>query len=354
MKKKLPAFIIIILAIRTCFIFGEVKVCVLPFTTENEETEKSYALTDGIARLLVGELKNTKRINAVDYDIMVAYLYESYMDTDYKSLATNTTLAIDMLSEVFGVEYIITGSIDTFSSSTNRGKEKASVGYTIQIIDVLLKESIAEITVSDTKEKAFKGKLIKSDDAYFYETALGIATKQSLSKAAKETVYNLNYPKLRAFIIRVEDKTIYINAGSENNVSVGDILNVYNFDIILGKENPGIIETESIDNTENGEKKIIRYKSDMLRRYLFSKEEISYAGMCKITKVYKNYSIAEIYNIDQNAERLKETSQSGNALQENPQAKENKQAEKTFDPKLLMIAISREDFAEKKIDKNSN
>lgn len=352
MKKKLLAFIIIILAIRTCFIFGEVKVCVLPFTTKNEETDQSYALTDGIARLLVGELKNTKRINAVDYDIMVAYLYESYMDTDYKSLATNTTLAIDMLSEVFGVKYIITGSVDTFSSSTHRGKEKASVVYTIQIIDVLLKESIAEITVSDTKEKAFKGKLIKSDGAYFYETALGIATKQSLSKAAKEIVYNLNYPKLRSFVIRVENKTIYLNVGSENKVSVGDILNVYNVNIILGKENPEIIETKTIDNTENGEKKIIRYKSDMLRRYLFSKEELSYVGMCKITKVYKNYSIAEVYSIDKNTDHAEKTSQSKNELQENPQSENNKQVAKTFDPKLLMIAISQEDFAENKIDKD--
>ena len=364
--KKLYPYVIFFIAITTftnSFLYSKDIICVLPFVLDqkvslqyeeesiiliNENTNQiistvdKYASVDGIPRLLVNELNESKRFLTIDYDMLVALLHEADMDTPYTSFATNIQKSSEIFENVFAAKYIISGEIKKFNSVLSEDKitESSEVEISINLIDIKTNKIIETIVESSSIEALYRGQEHLSHDAYFSETALGKATQNVLSKIVNKIIDKLNYPVLEATVTRVENDGFYINIGKKLDIKTNDIFDIYkytfmfdgtnndkytnilsncsNYSIIGNISNTIDATPETITNKE-GE---VRYTSDMLKGYLKSIIISEYVGKAQVIEVYENYSKLKVYNID-----------------ESKNSNESKNNNNNFQVELLMKAI---------------
>lgn len=302
----------IILILFTAINLQAITISILPFTSTNEYWITNYAVDDGIPRTLENTLIETHSFNITDYDLLISY-FASYEEVySYKTLATNLKIAAEFVKETFNTDYVITGEVIDFSLRQG-GKDTATVAIKINLIDVNNLKKVNVFTNMATFTLPNNSKVYKSEDAMFYETALGGASTVACSKIANDIANYLKNPPLSGIITRIEDNNIYINLGKKNKISIGDTFDIYKIERIVELPNK-IEDAYSITNTSNILKKYtnenkmpydpykavrtneegdIWYTSETLYKYRFFKKVETFITSATVIELSDNFAILE-------------------------------------------------------------
>ena len=209
-----------------------VKVTVLPFLSEEKEWIDEYMVDDGMPRAFEISLKNTHMFDVSDYDLLISYFasYDNVMD--YKALSTNITVASDFIKETFESDYLITGEVLDFNLKQG-GKDTANVEFKVNLIDINTLEIVKTFTNSASYVLHGNSVVYNSEDALFYESALGWASILAFNNIANEISEFLKIPPLIGTVTRVENSKIFINLGKRNNIKIGDEFGIYRLERYL-------------------------------------------------------------------------------------------------------------------------
>lgn len=209
-----------------------VKVTVLPFLSEEKEWIDKYMVDDGMPRAFEISLKNTHMFDVSDYDLLISY-FESYDNVvPYRSLSTNLTVASNFVKETFESDYLITGEVIDFTLKQG-GKDTANVEFKVNLIDINTLKIVKTFTNSASYVLHGNSPIYNSEDALFYESALGWASIVAFNNIANEISEFLKTPPLIGTVTRVEDNKIFINLGKRNNIKIGDEFGIYSVEKYL-------------------------------------------------------------------------------------------------------------------------
>ena len=209
-----------------------VKVTVLPFLSKDKEWIEKYMVDDGMPRAFEISLKNTHMFDVSDYDLLISYFasYDNVMD--YKALSTNITVAANFVKGTFESDYLITGEVLDFSLKQG-GKDTANVEFKVNLIDINTLKIVKTFTNSAGYILPGNSPIYNSEDALFYESALGWASILAFNNIANEISDFLEIPPLIGTVTRVEDNKIFINLGKRNNIKIGDEFGIYSVEKYL-------------------------------------------------------------------------------------------------------------------------
>ena len=209
-----------------------VKVTVLPFLSKDKEWIEKYMVDDGMPRAFEISLKNTHMFDVSDYDLLISYFasYDNVMD--YKVLSTNITVAANFVKGTFESDYLITGEVLDFSLKQG-GKDTANVEFKVNLIDINTLKIVKTFTNSAGYILPGNSPIYNSEDALFYESALGWASILAFNNIANEISDFLEIPPLIGTVTRVEDNKIFINLGKRNNIKIGDEFGIYSVEKYL-------------------------------------------------------------------------------------------------------------------------
>ncbi|MEI0620424.1 hypothetical protein [Brachyspira pilosicoli] len=209
-----------------------VKVTVLPFLSKDKEWVEKYMVDDGMPRAFEISLRNTHMFDVSDYDLLISY-FESYDNVmDYKALSTNITVASDFVKDTFESDYLITGEVLDFNLKQG-GKDTANVEFKVNLIDINTAKTVKTFTNSASYVLPGNSVVYNSEDALFYESALGWATILAFNNIANEISEFLEIPPLIGTVTRIEDNKIFINLGKRNNIKIGDEFGIYSVEKYL-------------------------------------------------------------------------------------------------------------------------
>lgn len=209
-----------------------VKLTVLPFLSEEKEWIDEYMVDDGMPRAFEISLKNTHMFDVSDYDLLISY-FESYDNVmDYKALSTNIAVASDFVKDTFESDYLITGEVLDFNLKQG-GKDTANVEFKVNLIDINTAKTVKTFTNSANYVLPGNSVVYNSEDALFYESALGWATILAFNNIANEISEFLEIPPLIGTVTRIEDNKIFINLGKRNNIKIGDEFEIYSVEKYL-------------------------------------------------------------------------------------------------------------------------
>ena len=209
-----------------------VKVTVLPFLSKDKEWIEKYMVDDGMPRAFEISLKNTHMFDVSDYDLLISYFasYDNVMD--YKALSTNITVAANFVKGTFESDYLITGEVLDFSLKQG-GKDTANVEFKVNLIDINTLKIVKTFTNSAGYILPGNSPIYNSEDALFYESALGWASILAFNNIANEISEFLKIPPLIGTVTRIEDNKIFINLGKRNNIKIGDEFGIYSVEKYL-------------------------------------------------------------------------------------------------------------------------
>ncbi|WP_302279269.1 hypothetical protein [Brachyspira pilosicoli] len=209
-----------------------VKLTVLPFLSEEKEWIDEYMVDDGMPRAFEISLRNTHMFDVSDYDLLISY-FESYDNVmDYKALSTNIAVASDFVKDTFESDYLITGEVLDFNLKQG-GKDTANVEFKVNLIDINTAKTVKTFTNSASYVLPGNSVVYNSEDALFYESALGWATILAFNNIANEISEFLEIPPLIGTVTRIEDNKIFINLGKRNNIKIGDEFGIYSVEKYL-------------------------------------------------------------------------------------------------------------------------
>lgn len=209
-----------------------VKVTVLPFLSKDKEWVEKYMVDDGMPRAFEISLRNTHMFDVSDYDLLISY-FESYDNVmDYKALSTNIAVASDFVKDTFESNYLITGEVLDFNLKQG-GKDTANVEFKVNLIDINTAKTVKTFTNSASYVLPGNSVVYNSEDALFYESALGWATILAFNNIANEISEFLEIPPLIGTVTRIEDNKIFINLGKRNNIKIGDEFGIYSVEKYL-------------------------------------------------------------------------------------------------------------------------
>ncbi len=318
-------------------------------SSEAKKIVDKYSVIDGIPRLLVDEINSSKMLLGINYDMMVALFNEADMDNPYTTFSTNIEAASQILEDVFAAKYIVYGEVKKFNATLNKNEtmENAHVEIVINLLNLHTKETTTLEISRDNVSHEYRGQMYMVHDAYFLESALGIATVNILDEVVDVLIAELETPPLEATIIRIDNDRystkFYINMGKSKGVVENDVFDIYQQTFLFtGTNNAqyqniisniGIYST--IGNTtskylENRPETItnaieeVRYTSDMLADYLRSITINEYVGKAIVVKAYENFSEMEVYikesiaaEESENSNKSDEKDDGGSAQNEN-------------------------------------
>lgn len=329
---------------------GCITLTVLPFKSQNTNWITEYSVDDGIPRMLADMLTLTHRFEVTDYDILISY-FSSY-DTvlPYTSLSTNIDIACNFALESFNSDYVISGDVTKFDFS-RADKDTANVEFKINIIDCKTKNIVKTLTAEGNHSLPKESGVYKSEDAFFNESALGKASIEALSILSKDISIFFNNPPITGIITRIEKNKYYINLGSNNNIKIGDVFEIYDVKKTLElptnyiytnetntnsitnylnintndyfNTNYNIANTNSLSNnitvtntyfsTDNKGYEPIRsnkegdiwYTSEMLYNYRYNVYKEDIVASAKVVSVYANYAILQNLDNQSDLEKIK-------------------------------------------------
>ncbi|TKZ31559.1 hypothetical protein [Brachyspira catarrhinii] len=313
-----------------------IAITVLPFTSANIEWIEEYMVDDGIPRTLEYSLVNTHLFEVSDYDLLISYFASYEIVAPYKTLQTNFQMASRFIKETFNSDYLISGEVLNFTLRRG-GKDTANVEFKVNIIDINTLSFLKTFTNSASYVLPDNSPVYKSEDALFYESALGRASILASDKIVNDIVKFFNIETLSGIITRVEENKIFINLGEKDNVKIGDKFDIYKLERVLelpngntytNNINTNIAGTNSYTNTNvhtnslnqtfinrsnipktyfntnnntieeyrhirSNEKGDVWYTSEMLYRYRFYNNKEDFIASAEVIELYENYAILE-------------------------------------------------------------
>lgn len=303
-----------------------IAITVLPFTSSNIEWIEEYMVDDGIPRTLEYSLVNTHLFEVSDYDLLISYFASYEIVASYKTLQTNLQVASKFVKETFDSDYMINGEVLNFTLKRG-GKDTANVELKVNIMDINTLDIIKTFTNNASYVLPDNSPVYKSEDALFYESALGRASLLASDKIVSDIVKFFNISALSGIITRVEENKIFINLGKKDNLKIGDKFDIYKLERVLElpNGNTNILETNSYTNTHtnslnqtfvnksnipktyfntnnaieeyrhirSNEKGDVWYTSEMLYRYRFYNKKEDFVTSAEVIELYDNYAILE-------------------------------------------------------------
>lgn len=251
---------------------AKVRVAVARFgaTDRFAQVYGGWDIGGGLSAQLVTEMIDSGQVIVVERAILSQILREQEL-TDSK-LVTKETAA--QVGQLLGVDYLIVGQVTEFEQKAVGGGGRAGwlsgifpkvsgeftaahVGVDLRIIDT----STGEILTSHRAEGRAWEKALAVDLSFplftfggdaFHKTPLGKATRKVISESLR-FVLSAVHERLESYsnwlgkVIHVENQVLYLNAGTDAQVQVGDRLSVFSIKKVLTDPETnqvvGLIET---------------------------------------------------------------------------------------------------------------
>lgn len=283
-------------------------------------------------RTLESSLESTHLFTVSDYDLLISYFTSYDIVASYKTLQTNMEIASKFIKETFNSDYLIGGEVLNFDLKRG-GKDTANVEFKVNIIDIKTLKVLKSFTNSASYILPNNSPVYKSEDALFYESALGRASILASDKIVRDIVKFFNTKDISGIITRIDEKKIFINLGKKDDIKIGDKFDIYKLERVLElpnedtnttKENSYTnIHTNSLNqsfanksntpktnfntnnfNTDNNsieeyqhvrsnERGDVWYTSEMLYRYRFNNIKEIFITSAVVIELYDNYAILE-------------------------------------------------------------
>lgn len=328
----------ILLSILFCGInLYSISITVLPFTSVDKNWVEEYMVDDGMPRTLESSLIRTHLFTVSDYDLLISYFTSYDIVASYKILQTNMEIASKFIKETFNSDYLISGEVLNFTLKVG-GKDTANVEFKVNIIDINTLKILKSFTNNASYTLPDNSPVYKSEDALFYESALGRASVLAFDKIVKDIIKFFNIGTISGIITRVDENKIFINLGKKDDIKIGDKFDIYKLERVLelpnGNTNAATnitkgnsytnIHTNSLNqsfanksniaktnfNTNNfntndinkieeyqhirsNERGDVWYTSEMLYRYRFYNTKEEFIATAKVIELYENYAILE-------------------------------------------------------------
>lgn len=304
----------------------------MPFGSANKNWVEEYMVDDGMPRTLESSLESTHLFTVSDYDLLISYFTSYDIVASYKTLQTNMEIASKFIKETFNSDYLIGGEVLNFDLKRG-GKDTANVEFKVNIIDIKTLKVLKSFTNSASYILPNNSPVYKSEDALFYESALGRASILASDKIVRDIVKFFNTKDISGIITRIDEKKIFINLGKKDDIKIGDKFDIYKLERVLElpnedtnttKENSYTnIHTNSLNqsfanksntpktnfntnnfNTDNNsieeyqhvrsnERGDVWYTSEMLYRYRFNNIKETFITSAVVIELYDNYAILE-------------------------------------------------------------
>lgn len=223
-----------------------------------------YDIGGGLAAQLTTELVKTGRFVVVERTDLTAILREQKLGAT--KLVSKETAAT--LGQLTGAQLLVRGSVTEFEANASGGglrlggsfgllggilgssSETAVVGIDLRLVDTTTGEVIkatnatgeAESTAlsADITQAFSSGKMNIGGDT-FSKTPLGQATREAIAKAIRIIIDQMEKISWTAYVMTYTDGLIYVSAGKEAGIRVGDTFSLYRKTKELKDPSTGIV-----------------------------------------------------------------------------------------------------------------
>ncbi len=235
----------IVLLVNSINSFGQTKKRVAVFSFEDKTDHRWHWWTgqpvgEGMADMLTTELVKSGKYQVIERQAIEKIMQEQQLGQT--GMVTPQSAA--QVGQLLGVELAIIGAVTEFGhkqSDVGGFLKKQGFGLGVQSasasvgIDVrFVNTSTGEIIIADNVRKEESKKGLKLDTQQFSfknkndfdESLVGKATRKAIEEIMVKLDGQMGSLPWQAKVIKVADNIVYINAGSEAGLKVGDILEV--------------------------------------------------------------------------------------------------------------------------------
>lgn len=224
---------------------GKIRIAVTAFENKVKTPwwGPSWKIGEGLAEMLTSELSKTGQFIVVERQALGDIVKEQ--ELGQSGLVRGETAA--KTGQVLGAQIVVRGAVTEFEENASGGGagvrlpgfgigggvSNAHVALDIRLIDTSTGQVIASHSAAKSVPAAGGGlgarvgNVTFGGDAFF-QTPIGQATRAAMQDALQfimATAFKAVVPSFS--IVKVEGGMAYINAGSNSNVRVGDVLMVY-------------------------------------------------------------------------------------------------------------------------------
>ncbi len=280
MFRKLSFVVVILIAflmLNSLVAFSQTKKRVAVFDFEDKTEHRwrwwtGQPVGEGMADMLTTELVKSKKYQVIERQAIQKIMQEQRLG----QTGAVTAQSAAQVGQLMGVELAIIGSVTEFGykkSDVGGFLKKKGFGLGIQSasavvgIDVrFINTNTGEILAADNVRKEEKKKGLKIDTRAlsfknrnaFDESIVGKATRKAIEAIMNKLDGQMGNIAWQAKVVKVAGNTVYINAGSEAGVNVGDVLEIYSkgeelidpdTGLSLGSEESKVGEIQVTDNS---------------------------------------------------------------------------------------------------------
>ena len=201
-------------------------------------------LGGGLSAIMVSELDKTGAFRVVNRSDLDAALYEQSLSLQGLT-ATDTVKA----GQLVGAQYLVRGSVTEFSNAKKGGgisiggdlggllgavspqRRVGHIGIDVSVFDATTGEVVAITTVKKEVKKMAIGGSITGDGwsvgaNKFENTVLGEAAREAIAEAVEQVAGALSGRAWTAQVAQVRGNILYVNAGAESGLKIGDTLTI--------------------------------------------------------------------------------------------------------------------------------
>lgn len=196
----------------------------------------------GLADMLTTSLVKSDRFTVVERQTVTDILQEQ----DFAGTGRTKEAGASKIGKMLNAQVLIRGSVTAFEeqSSGNKGgfsyagislgsaSAKSYLALNISLYDVTTGEVIDSTRVEGSAQKSTMGLNASVmgagiDTASYLKTPSGQAAQQAIDKAIAFIIQRMDKIAWQGSIVTIKENQIYINAGKNSNVNIGDEFTVY-------------------------------------------------------------------------------------------------------------------------------
>jgi curli biogenesis system outer membrane secretion channel CsgG len=234
----------------------------------------SWDIGGGLSAMLVTELVKTKRFIVVDRADLDAVLREQQMAVDQLA-----TASVPKVGQLLGAQLLVRGSVTEFDEEESGGGFSIGGGTSKLLgsiapqwrnghvtIDLrLIDTTTGRILQSHTADANIKAIGVALEVAHknislggdgFDKTPLGKATRAAINDSVGFVVHEMDDVPWQALVAKVKGNKIYINAGQNASVRLGDVLGIYR--VVDTVTDPVSKEVLGVEEQQIGQVQIIK------------------------------------------------------------------------------------------------
>lgn len=226
---------------------GKMRVAVTKFENKvkNPSYDPSWNIGEGLAEMLMTELVKVDRFIVLERGAISDVVVEQELGSG--GLVRKETAA--QTGQLIGAQVIVRGAVTEFSPQVRGAKggistpefkggvatESAYVALDIRLIDVNSGQVIASSSATGTAPSTgVSGSLqgpygsgVALGGEVFFNTPIGRATREAISKAVNFILQKTPAQDPSRVVVKVEGDRVFINAGVNENIRLGDVFTVY-------------------------------------------------------------------------------------------------------------------------------